>query len=90
MFIDEHEATITSGLFALDWGGLDPRAVGSGRVAGRHGGGSLSFADGHAELRRWKDSRTAPQVGSWEQFWALSPSAWGSPDYVWLWERTMG
>ena len=90
VFIDEHEASITSGLFALDWFG-GPQSSWIRRVAGRHGGvGSLSFADGHAELRRWKDTRTAPRVSTWEQFWALSPSAVGNPDYVWLWERTNG
>lgn len=90
VFIDEHEATITSGLFALDWFS-GPQASWIRRVAGRHDGvGSLSFADGHAELRRWKDPRTAPRVTSWEQFWAVSASTAGNPDYIWLWERTNG
>lgn len=90
IFVDEHEATISSGLFAVDWF-AGPQGSWIHRVAGRHGGvGSLSFADGHAELRRWKDPRTAPRVSSWEQFWAVSPSSFGNADYVWLWERTNG
>ena len=52
---------------------------------GRAGG--LSFADGHSELRRWKDARTMrPIVKGTNQFPGplLQP---GNRDIIWLQER---
>jgi len=90
VFIDEHEATVNSGAFTMIWHG-GPSGFWSKRPAGRHGNtGVLSFADGHVELRRWKDPRTSPQVRSWDEFYALSPSTPNNVDFDWLWERTNG
>jgi prepilin-type N-terminal cleavage/methylation domain-containing protein len=89
LFIDEHDVTITSGLFRIrhftgadgPWAGAWP--------AGRHGRkGALAFADGHNETRKWRDPRTAPVVKSWAEFVAFGWDARNSPDYRWLWERT--
>jgi len=90
VFLDEHEATIHMGIFTVDWLG-GPRGLWGGRPAGRHGGrGTLSFADGHVEGRRWQDPRTAPKVSSWAQYIEYSPSTPNNPDSLWLWERTNG
>jgi prepilin-type N-terminal cleavage/methylation domain-containing protein len=56
VFIDEHEASINDGWFAVDmvgtWGLLDCPAT---RHYGSYG---LSFADGHGEIWKLTDSRT--------------------------------
>lgn len=47
------------------------------------GAGALSFADGHAEIHKWRD---APTLGA--KIWPLTAP---SPnDYIWLAERTAG
>ena len=52
---------------------------------GRAGG--LSFADGHSELRRWKDARTMrPIVKGTNQFPGPLPQP-GNRDIIWLQER---
>jgi len=90
VLLDEHEATITIGIFQTDWHS-GPLGLWGQRPAGRHGGvGALSFADGHSELRKWKDPRTSPRVKNWEQFWQVPISTPNNVDFNWLWERTNG
>jgi prepilin-type N-terminal cleavage/methylation domain-containing protein len=79
VFIDEDPVSINDGLF---WVWCDgPFWV--DRPATYHNyGGSLSFADGHSEIHKWRDPKTAstPRNGS----------AVSNPDYFWLKERTSG
>jgi prepilin-type processing-associated H-X9-DG protein len=91
VFIDEHELTIKNGAFQFRWTD-GPKSYWPGHwPARRHGGtGALSFADGHAELPRWKDPRTGPPVKTWAEAEAVGWMAWDNPDYRWLWERTAG
>lgn len=91
VFIDEHEFTIKNGSFQLQ-GVLGPHGEWPGHwPARRHGGrGALSFADGHGELHRWLDPRTAPPVRTWDEAFAVGFGAADNPDYAWLWERTNG
>jgi prepilin-type N-terminal cleavage/methylation domain-containing protein/prepilin-type processing-associated H-X9-DG protein len=57
--------------------------------ASYHGGaGSFSFADGHSEVRKWRDPRTTPPLVKNQvlDLWNLpSPN---NPDIRWLQERT--
>lgn len=64
---------------------LNFRAWWTDPPAGYHGGGgTLSFADGHAEIHQWQDPRTIPPIprpigyetGGW-----LVPN---NPDVYWL------
>lgn len=51
-----------------------------------HGGaGGLSFADGHSELHKWKDSRTVPPIGKLINLNVPSPN---NPDVYWMMERS--
>ncbi len=57
-----------------------------------NGSGTLSFADGHAETKRWRHPDTNPALvkGSWlphvlDSGWVNSP---GNEDIIWLQERT--
>jgi hypothetical protein len=45
-------------------------------------GGSLSFADGHSEIHKWRDPTTATAP--------RNSSTVNNPDYFWLKERTSG
>ena len=58
VFVDEHPVTIDDGYFAVR---CDPNVwIWQNAPATRHGnGGSLSFADGHAEFWRWYEPTTA-------------------------------
>ena len=56
-----------------------------------HRAAGLSFADGHSEIRRWRDERTMPPLtkpfnGAYNpKLWFLTPN---NPDVRWLEERT--
>jgi len=90
VFIDEHEATVNLGLFRVHWHG-GPRWIWEQFPAARHGRvGTLTFADGHAELRKWRDPRTSPRarnLGDFNQAPRVTPN---NPDFQWLWERMNG
>lgn len=68
VFIDEHPDSINDGLFGVYmpnpsnlWPGGN--AAWDDVPASYHNGaGSLSFADGHAEIRKWKDVETKPPI----------------------------
>ena len=92
VFLDEREDSINDGWFAIDMNGYDPRTpegyiIVDYPAAWHNRAGTVSFADGHAETRRWKDNRTMPthRYGV--------PIALGQPspenrDVAWLQERT--
>jgi prepilin-type N-terminal cleavage/methylation domain-containing protein/prepilin-type processing-associated H-X9-DG protein len=90
VFLDEREDSINDGMFVVDMTGY-PGVGSKYRMvdipASYHGGsGGLSFADGHSELRRWKDPRTTPIVrpGIIIPFDRPSPN---NPDIAWMQER---
>lgn len=59
-FIDTSEWLINDGAFFVRWTGMNGGDhIWNDYPADRHGrGGTLSFADGHAELRRWLAAKT--------------------------------
>jgi len=90
--IDEREDSINDGWFAVDMNSYDPqRSAGHIIVdypATYHNrAGGLSFADGHSEIRKWVDGRTAPVL----RFGQALPLGQPSPnnrDIDWLQERS--
>ncbi len=90
--IDEREDSINDGWFAVDMNSYDPqRSAGHIIVdypATYHNrAGGLSFADGHSEIRKWVDGRTAPVL----RFGQALPLGQPSPnnrDVDWLQERS--
>jgi prepilin-type N-terminal cleavage/methylation domain-containing protein len=92
VFIDEHPDGINYGDFAVIF--RDPSELAKTRIVdmpgGQHNGaGGLSFGDGHAEIRKWVDSRTRPRVlyrdDGWQTWTVNCP---GNLDMIWLSERT--
>ena len=79
VFIDENPSTINDGHFVCDptankW--MDTPASYHGEA------GSLSFADGHAEIKKWRDENMIKATG-----FDVTPQA-GTTDLQWLQERS--
>jgi hypothetical protein len=74
--------TINDAYFATDMETYDPNNMPGKRTTDapasyHHKAGSFSFADGHSEIHKWKDSRT----------WGILAYGWASPnnlDIDWL------
>ncbi len=82
IFLDECPDSINDGLFQVNMA----NNTWSDIVSSVHnGGGNLSFADGHAEIHKWKDDVTKSKVvkGSCPALGKTSPR-----DYLWLQQRT--
>lgn len=89
VFIDEHPGSINDGNFGVAMPGAN---LASARIidvpASHHNrSGSLSFADGHAELHLWRDPRTSPPV-QYGSFTALVVASPNNQDVRWLSDRT--
>ncbi len=90
LFLDMREDSIDIGNFAVDMHGWPDQPEQTGFYdlpASYHNrAGGLSFADGHAEVRRWLDGRTTPPLVKG----GLIPDVISSPDnkdIIWLQER---
>jgi prepilin-type N-terminal cleavage/methylation domain-containing protein/prepilin-type processing-associated H-X9-DG protein len=86
VFVDEHEDSILGATFDVDMGFAGPDTWWLQLPASRHSGsGVFSFADGHAETKKWRDPRTVvPMKHVWRSEGESSPN---NPDVLWLRER---
>ena len=90
LFWDERADVINFGNFFIDMSGFPNQPnltqFGGDVPASYHNGaGGVSFVDGHAEIRRWRDTRTvSPQAPKWMFGPIPSPN---NPDIEWLQER---
>ncbi len=92
VFISEHPGSITRGQFYVDM--TDFRSDSGFRLnlvdvpSAWHGGaGTLSFADGHAEIRQWRDPRTFQRFTRNKEAQLNIPHPQNG-DVRWLQERT--
>ena len=88
VLLDEHPDGINAGGFA----NMMVESAASARIidfpASYHNGaGGISFADGHAEIRKWIDARTRPQP-MYNNNLSLNVSSPNNPDMIWLSDRT--
>jgi prepilin-type N-terminal cleavage/methylation domain-containing protein/prepilin-type processing-associated H-X9-DG protein len=84
VFIDERENSINDGWFAVDVYNQLDAATWVDLPAIRHNRGAvLSYADGHSELKKWRDGRTIAEISPG----TASPN---NPDIAWLQQRTTG
>jgi prepilin-type processing-associated H-X9-DG protein len=88
VLLDEHPDSINAGGFA----NMMVESAGSARIidfpASYHNGAAgISFADGHAEIRKWVDPRTKPPIRFNNQL-ALNVASAHNKDMIWLAERT--
>lgn len=66
VLLDEREDSINDGFFIVVMDGYpDPKTTSMPDVPASYhnGAGGFSFADGHAEIKSWKDPRTKPPIG---------------------------
>jgi prepilin-type processing-associated H-X9-DG protein len=88
VFLDEHPDAINAGGFANTMVELSFSARIVDFPASYHNGaGGISFADGHAEIRKWRDARTRPPA-LYNNNIALNVASPNNADMIWLSERT--
>lgn len=86
-FIDEREDSIDDGAFGVDCEKRGSAVIIVNFPASYHNAaGGLSFADGHAEIHRWRDAHTMPKLQK-TMLTCFVPSP-NNPDILWLQERT--
>ena len=85
-FIDEREDSIDDGAFGVDMIDTGASARWANIPASRHNNAcGVCFADGHAEIHKWRDPITATPAGKTQvSSYLLSPN---SVDIAWLQER---
>lgn len=91
LLMDMREDSIDWGNFATDMTGWSdhPESTSFYDLPGsyHHRAGGLSFADGHAEIKRWRDDRTMPRLVPGGLIPDIYPSPY-NPDVIWLQERS--
>lgn len=89
VFLDEREDSINDGEMVVGmWGYPDQPSQWKivDYPASYHGrAGGLSFADGHAEIKKWQDPRTVPPLTKGLSLNVASPN---NKDMFWLMERS--
>jgi type II secretory pathway pseudopilin PulG len=91
LFLDMREDSIDIGNFATDMTGWPGRPQETGfydfPASYHHRAGGLSFADGHSEIKRWRDDRTMPPLvrNGLVLDHLTTPE---NPDVIWLQERS--
>ncbi len=89
VFIDEHPDSINNGGMAIKCDERDRAARWVDFPASYHNGaGGLSFADGHAEIRKYVDPRSRPPVRNNNTDLYLNVASPNNPDIAWLQDRT--
>ena len=90
VLLDEHPDSINDAAFANEM--VTANNMGAARIidfpASYHNGAcGFSFADGHAEIKKWLDRRTKPPA-KFNGNLALVQSSPNNPDVLWMAERT--
>jgi prepilin-type N-terminal cleavage/methylation domain-containing protein len=91
VFLDEREDSINDGYFVVDMMGYPDKPAGWKIVdypASYHNiAGGLSFADGHSEIRKWRDLRTVPKLRKGAELTLDVPSP-KNQDVFWMQQRS--
>jgi len=88
VFADERADSINDGCFLVDMTGY-PDQPGSAKMVDypasyHNGSGVFSFADNHAELKRWRDPRTMPPLNYSMELSLVNNAMPNNPDVFWL------
>ena len=83
IFLDEHPDSLQPPAFFLSSSRHRLYHVPS---SSHNGAGTVTFADGHVELRKWQDERTRQPV-QYTQFLVNGLVSPDNPDIIWLQER---
>jgi prepilin-type N-terminal cleavage/methylation domain-containing protein/prepilin-type processing-associated H-X9-DG protein len=86
VFIDEHGDSLNDGFFRVN---MSSTTAWSDLPASYHGAsGTLSFADGHAEIKKWSDASIRDRPVIMSQYASGTATASPNTDLRWLQERT--
>ena len=88
VLVDEHPDSMNDGFFCIDMNGYpDPKQAKMPDLPASYHNNAcgFAFADGHSEIKKWKDPRTMPPV---KKTGPPGVSQANSQDVLWLWERT--
>jgi prepilin-type N-terminal cleavage/methylation domain-containing protein/prepilin-type processing-associated H-X9-DG protein len=88
VFADERADSINDGCFLVDMSGY-PDAPGAAKMVDypasyHNGSGCFSFADGHAEMKRWRDQRTMPPINYAIELSLVNNQMPNNTDIFWL------
>ena len=90
VFTDERADSINDGCFWVDMSGYSDQSAKFRMVdypgSYHNRAGEFSFADGHAENKKWLDDRTAPPLSTQDR--PLDVATPGNKDVLWLQERS--
>jgi prepilin-type processing-associated H-X9-DG protein len=89
VIIDENPDSVNDAAFAVRMDPQWPATLWQDGPATYHGGGcGLSFADGHSEIKKWKDSRTLALPTTYQRSFLYSVLQTQNRDIQWVQERT--
>ncbi|MGC8991568.1 MAG: type II secretion system protein, partial [Verrucomicrobiia bacterium] len=89
LFMDEREDSINDGFWVTQMNGypnLATTVIVDYPASYHNGAAGFSFADGHAEIKKWRDKRTMPQLKKGQTI-PLNVASPNNPDVFWLQER---
>jgi prepilin-type N-terminal cleavage/methylation domain-containing protein len=91
VFLDEREDSLNDGEFVVGMSGYPDKPnqwmIVDFPASYHNRAGGLSFADGHSEIKKWRDPRTMPSLKPGQRL-QLNVSSPNNPDAFWLMERT--
>ena len=88
VLVDEHPDSMNHGFFCVNMNpapNLEGAQLPDCPASYHNGACGFSFADGHSEIKKWKDKRTMPPVRRAD--YAPGSQA-NNPDIEWLWSKT--
>ena len=91
VIIDENPDSVNDAAFAVKMDAQGRSAMWQDGPATYHGGGcGFSFADGHSEIKKWKDGRTVapPMTTTYKTKFPYAVVQAGNPDIQWVQDRT--
>jgi len=87
--IDENPDSVNDAAFAVRMDPQWPSTLWQDGPANYHGGGcGFSFADGHSEVKKWKDGRTLALRTTYSTSFPFSSAQLSNQDIRWVQERT--
>jgi prepilin-type N-terminal cleavage/methylation domain-containing protein/prepilin-type processing-associated H-X9-DG protein len=87
VFIDESPGTVNDGYFLCD-PGSNPNQWVDLPAAYHKGAGGIAFADGHSEIKKWRDARIMEALNPSFSTYPSSPRETPPGDLTWLQQRS--
>ena len=92
IFLDMREDTVNWSNFMMDMTGnspSDPSSYKWGDLVGSYHNraGALSFIDGHSQIKKWQDPRTAPPLAPVHTELTIQNPQGGNPDIAWMQDK---